>query len=126
SVRESGQHLRISGELIDAASGYHLWSSTYDRDLTDILVVQEEIARAITAAMTRQLLPRNARLSAARRINPEAYRAYLLGKRQLEPRTTAGAEAAISLFKTTVSQATDFADGFAALADADIILADKL
>jgi adenylate cyclase len=126
SVRESGQHLRISGELIDAASGYRLWSSTYDRDLTDILVVQEEIARAITSALTRQLLPRSAHLPPAERISPEAYRAYLMGKKQLEPRTTAGAETAISLFKTTISQAPEFADGFAALADADIILADKL
>jgi adenylate cyclase len=126
SVRESGQHLRISGELIDAASGYRLWSSTYDRDLTDVLAVQEDIARAITAALTKQFLPRPARLPAARRIDPEAYRAYLAGKRQLELRTTGGTEAAISLFKTTVSRAPDFAGGFAELADADIVLADKM
>src|SRR5579862_6454768 len=127
SVRESGQHLRISVELIDAASGYRLWSSIYDRDLTDILVVQEDIARAITAALTRQLLPRSVPFAAAARpINAEAYRAYLLGKHQLEPRTTAGTEAALSSFKTTVSLAPDFADGFAALADANIVLADKI
>lgn len=126
SVRESGQHLRISGELIDAASGYRLWSATYDRDLTDILVVQENIAHAITTALTNQLLPRAAQFPTARRIKAEAYRAYLLGKTQLERRTTAGTEAAISLFETTISQAPDFADGFAALADAEIILADKL
>lgn len=126
SVRESGQHLRISGELIDAASGYRLWSSTYDRDLTDILVVQEDIAHAITASLTKQFLPRDNREPAARRINSDAYRAYLMGKRQIEPRTTEGAEAAISSFKTTVSLAPDFADGFAALAHAESVLADKL
>jgi adenylate cyclase len=126
SVRESGQHLRISGELIDAVSGYRLWSSTYDRDLTDILVVQEDIARAIMAALTKQFLPRSSRLPAAGRISSEAYRAYLLGKRELEPRTTDGTEAAIALFKTTVSRAPGFADGFAALSNAYIILADNL
>src|SRR5215469_5161651 len=83
SVRESGQHLRISVELIDAASGYRLWSSIYDRDLTDILSVQEDIARAITAALTKQFMPRGSRPSAARHINSDAYRAYLLGKHQL-------------------------------------------
>ncbi|HEX3429602.1 MAG TPA: hypothetical protein VHT03_01845 [Rhizomicrobium sp.] len=126
SVRESGQHLRIACELIDVASGYRLWSSTYDRDLTDILAVQEDIARAITAALTGRFLPRAAHAPAARPINSDAYRAYLLGKRQLEPRTTEGAQAAIASFGTTVSLAPDFADGFAALADADIILADQL
>jgi TolB-like protein len=126
SVRESGQHLRISVELIDAASGYRLWSSIYDRDLTDILAVQEDIARAITAALTKQLLPRSDGPSATKRISSQAYWDYLLGKRQLESRTTGNTEAAITLFKTTVSQAPDFADGFAALANADIILADEL
>jgi TolB-like protein len=126
SVRESGQHLRISGELIDAASGYHLWSSTFDRDLTDVLVVEEEIARAITASLTKQLLPRPGGQPGAGRISPQAYTAYLLGKSELEPRTTAGTQAAIALFARTVAQAPDFADGFAALANANVILADKL
>jgi serine/threonine-protein kinase len=126
SVRESGQHLRISVELIDAASGYRLWSSIYDRDLTDILTVQEDIARAITTALTKQFLPRGTGLRSTKRISSEAYQDYLLGKRQLESRTTGDTEAAIALFKTTISQAPDFADGFAALANADIILADRL
>jgi TolB-like protein len=126
SVRESGQHLRISGELIDATTGYHLWSASFDRDLTDILVIEEEIARAITAALTKQLLPHGTSSPGAKRISADAYRAYLLGKSDLEPRTASDAEAAISLFNKTVSEAPQFADGFAALADADVILADKL
>ncbi|MBV9062704.1 MAG: hypothetical protein JOY77_07220 [Alphaproteobacteria bacterium] len=126
SVRESGQHLRISGELIDASSGYHLWSATYDRNLTDILLIEEEIAQAITSALTKQLLWHPRHSSNAQKISSEAYRAYLLGRRELEPRTAAGADAAISLFTKTVSKAPRFADGFAALADADVILADKL
>lgn len=126
SVRESGQHLRISVELIDAASGYRLWSSIYDRDLIDILAVQEDIARAITAALTQKFLPGGTPLPTGKRIGPEAYNDYLLGKQKLAPRTTEDTEAAISLFKTTVSEAPDFADGYAALANAYIILADRL
>ena len=58
SVREIGDHLRITAQLINAADGYHLWSATYDRDLTDILVVQDDIARAITTALAQKLLVR--------------------------------------------------------------------
>lgn len=126
SVRESGQHLRISGELIDADSGHRLWSATFDRDLTDILMVEEDIARAIGGALTKQLLPPGHPQPAVSRISADAYRAYLMGKRDLEPRTTSGTEAAISLFQKTVSEAPQFADGFAALADAEVVLADKL
>ena len=126
SVRESGKHLRISGELIDADSGHRLWSATFDRDLTDILMVEEDIARAIGGALTNQLLPQGRPRLAVNRINADAYRAYLMGKRDLEPRTAWGAATAISLFKKTVSKAPRFADGFAALADAEVILADKL
>ena len=127
SVRESGQHLRISGELIDADSGHRLWSATFDRDLTDILMVEEDIARAIGGALTKQLLPQGRPpRPAVNRISADAYRAYLMGKHDLEPRTASGAETAISLFKKTVSAAPQFADGFAALADAEVVLADKL
>ncbi|HEY1613848.1 MAG TPA: hypothetical protein VGF97_09185 [Rhizomicrobium sp.] len=126
SVRESGPHLRISVELIDAASGYRLWSSIYDRDLTDILAVQEDIARSITAALTQQFLPSTAISRGPRRISSDAYHAYLLGKDKLASRTAGDTQAAISLFQTTVSEAPDFADGYAALANADIALADAL
>jgi TolB-like protein len=126
SVRESGPHLRISVELIDAASGYRLWSSIYDRDLTDILAVQEDIARAITSALTKQFLPPDAIPGAAQHISSEAYHDYLLGKQKLAPRTTEDTQTAIALFKKTNSEAPGFADGFAALASAYIILADRL
>ncbi len=126
SVRESGQHLRITVQLIDAADGYHLWSATYDRDLTDVLVVQEEIARAITAALTGKLLPAHQpKPHLAKSIDPEAYRAYLLGKQQMAPRTEAGAKAAQLSFSRTARLAPDFADGFAELARAEINLAEN-
>jgi len=126
SVRESGQHLRITGQLINAADGFHLWSATYDRDLTDVLVVQQEIAQAITAALTHRLLPRDhpAAPQTAHAIDGQAYEAYLLGKQQLGPRTEAGSEAALVSFQKTTALAPDFADGFAALARAQINVAE--
>jgi len=51
SVRKQGQHVRITAQLIDAASGFHLWSETYDRELTDIFMIQDEIAASIADAL---------------------------------------------------------------------------
>jgi adenylate cyclase len=126
SVRASGQHLRITTQLIDADEGYDLWSATYDRDLTDVLAVQDEIAQAITRALTHRLLPapRPAQNPKGRPIDPEAYRKYLLGKHELAPRTDAGGHAALALFKDVTRLAPNFAEGFAALARAEINVAE--
>ena len=51
SVRKSGQRLRITAQLINVEDGYHLWSDTYDRDLTDIFAIQDEISNAIVNAL---------------------------------------------------------------------------
>jgi TolB-like protein len=126
SVRANGAHLRITATLIDAAHGYTLWSKTYDRNLTDVLIVQSEIAQAITAALTHKLLPAADRPKPAKphTIDPEAYRTYLRGKHELAPRTQAGAEAALILFRKVTQLAPDFAEGFAALARAQINVAE--
>lgn len=122
SVRESGAHLRITAQLINAADGYHLWSETYDREMTDVLAVQDEIAHAITKALTHKLLPER-QVGATQKpvaIDPEAYRAYLMGQHELGPRTQEGVEKALVLFVKTTKLAPDFAEGFAALARAQI------
>src|SRR5579862_172400 len=55
SVRKAGNRLRITAQLIDVASGYHLWSERYDRDITDVFAVQDEISQAITTALRLKL-----------------------------------------------------------------------
>ena len=57
SVRKAGDRVRITGQLIDAATGGHLWADRYDRDLTDIFAIQDEISKAIVAALRVKLLP---------------------------------------------------------------------
>lgn len=122
SVRESGAHLRITAQLIDAASGYHLWSAIYDRNLTDVLVLQDEIARAITGALTHRLLPAPAgpKPGKPHAMDAVAYRDFLQGQHDLGPRTEEGAESALVLFEQATARAPDFAEGFAALARAAI------
>ena len=57
SVRKSGNRLRISAQLIDGATGDHVWAERYDRDLTDIFAIQDEISKAIVSALRLRLLP---------------------------------------------------------------------
>ena len=80
SVRRSGQRVRISAELNNAVTGFHLWSETYDRDLGDILKLQTEIADAVAGALRIRLLggaAEKVELGGTR--NPEAFDAYLQG-----------------------------------------------
>ena len=79
SVRKSGSRLRITAQLIDSASGYHLWSETFERDASDVFKVQDEIATAIATALEAKLGGRPA-APAARAANPVAYDAYLQGR----------------------------------------------
>jgi len=79
SVRREGNHVRITAELIKTDDGFQLWSQTYDREMSDIFAVQDEIALAATEALQLKLLGGNGRpiVSTSRSANPEAYQAYL-------------------------------------------------
>ena len=74
SVRRAGNRLRITAQLIHAADGTHLWSQRYDRDMTDVFAIQDEISQAISEALQVRLAPR------ARAVNVEAYQLYLKGQ----------------------------------------------
>ena len=88
SVRRSGNRLRISAELVKAADGERLWSQAFDPELTDVFAVQDEIARAVVAALRVKLLPgKSVSVAASRPTNSETYRLYLLGK-QLQSKGT--------------------------------------
>ena len=79
SVGRDGNHVRITAELVKADDGFQLWSQTYDREITDIFAVQDEIARAATQALQVKLLGSNGQpvASTLRSANPEAYQVYL-------------------------------------------------
>jgi TolB-like protein len=81
SVRKAGNRVRITAQVVKVANGFHVWSQAYDRDLTDIFAVQDEIAKAVVDALKVKLLSgaaRSPKVHAAR--DPEAYRLYLLGR----------------------------------------------
>ncbi len=74
SVRRAGNRIRVTAQLIEAENGSHLWSERYDRDMTDVFAIQDEIAQAISEALKVRLAPR------AQTVNIEAYQNYLKGK----------------------------------------------
>ena len=80
SVRKEGSRVRINAQLINAADGYHLWSQTFDRELTGVFAVQDEIAKAVTHALALKLLPGRAGPAVRPATDPEAYRLYLLAR----------------------------------------------
>ena len=81
SVRKAGQRVRITAQLIDGSSGGHLWADRYDRDLDDIFAIQDEISKAIVAALKLKLLPEEKKAIERRgTTNVEAYNLYLLAR----------------------------------------------
>ena len=82
SVRREGNRVRITAELIKADDGFQIWSSMYDREVSNILAAQDEIARAVSGALRFKLLSASgATIPASLRAkNPEAYQAYLQGQ----------------------------------------------
>jgi len=81
SVLRAGTRVRITAQLIHAATDTHLWAESYDRDLEDVLLVQSELAQAIAREIQAALTPEETkRLKRARRVDPEAYEAFLKGR----------------------------------------------
>jgi len=111
SVREVGDRVRITAQLIDASDGYHLWSADYTRNLSDILSVQDELARIITAQLTHRLAPEPG--VPRPRIDPAVYRLFLTGIEQYRTPYRYGWRSALATFRQVTEKAPDFADGFA-------------
>ena len=84
SVRKAGDTLRVTAQLVNVADGFHLWSATYDRQLDNVFVIQDEIARQVVDALKPRLLEEEVERMVARPTESiDAYNAYLLGREQL-------------------------------------------
>ena len=117
SVRKSGNKIRITAQLINAADGFHLWSQTFDRKIGDIFAIQEEIAAAITTALKVDVLSKeSSQLAAAPTESADAYDYYLLGQYHREQRNPDSLEKSIELFKQALALDDRFALAYTALA----------
>ena len=117
SVRSQGERLRITAQLINADDGFHLWSETYDRQMTDIFAVQDEIAVSIATALFGELgvdaLPEN-RFKGTRDVH--AYSLYLRGMEKLNLIDIGEKIEAIAFFDQALAIDQDFADAWVGLA----------
>src|SRR6056297_493097 len=124
SVRKAGNRLRITAQLIKAEDGYHVWSETYDRELTDVFAIQSDIAGQVVEALQVTLLGEDAvRMQAGGTSNVEAYNDYLRGRYLLNQgsRQDTLQEAVIAL-ESALQKDPAFADGWFALGNALISL----
>lgn len=116
SVRMDGHRLRITAQLIDASTGYHVWSHEYDRELKDIFAVQEEIARAIADALDLRLARTRTAARAGRIANLEAYDLYLRGLYLRNSLRSDGLRQAAEYFDRAIALEPGFALAYAAKA----------
>jgi adenylate cyclase len=122
SVQRSGDDVRITAQLIDAESGFHVWSGKFDRRLVDIFAVEDEIARAIADTLRTPLgLEPASRLVSRATDDAEAYELYLQGQYMLGQRG-ASLLRAISFYERALARDPDFAAAHAGLAEAYALL----
>lgn len=117
SVQKAGGRIRITTQLINTEDGYHLWSKTFDRDLTDIFSVQDEIAEAVANALRKTLLGNEAE-NKKPTTSFEAYNAYLLGLSYFHTGSLESWDKAIEQFQVALDKDPDMALAWAALSRA--------
>jgi TolB-like protein len=111
SVQRAGDKVRITAQLINARTGYHIWSQTFDRPAQDVFAVQDEISRDVAQAL--QLRLTKATTATARTISPEAHNEYLLGLYHWNKRTSSDLIAALQHFQRASQLQPDYAAAYA-------------
>ena len=122
SVRKSGAQVRITAQLIQVDDGFHLWSETYDRELTDVFAIQDEIANAILAQLKTALLEEGSIEVTVARTNSEAYDLYLLAKQRMYERTGPTIQSALELLDRAIAIDPDYAPAYAQRGIATLLL----
>jgi tetratricopeptide (TPR) repeat protein len=119
SVLRAGKQVRITVQLMRAEPEEQLWSQSYQRNLSEILVLQSEVARAVAREIKIALTPEEqARLAIASSVNPGAYESYLRGRYHLATETNDGMELAIKYFQQALEKDPNYALPYAGLAEA--------
>ena len=116
SVRKADVRVRVTAQLIEADTGYHLWSETYDRELDDIFAIQDEISAEIVTALSDTLgiaVDETPHVSAA--ANSEAYNYFLLAQHQMRKRTHLDIQAAIVNYEKALELDPNYAPAHAGI-----------
>jgi adenylate cyclase len=123
SVRKAGSRVRVTGQLVNSKDGDHVWAERFDRDLTDIFAIQDEITHAIVEQLKVKLLPQEREsIRQAPTDNVEAYTYYLRGRQFLHRYTKSYYELARRMFVKAVELDPRYARAYAGIADCDSFL----
>jgi TolB-like protein/DNA-binding winged helix-turn-helix (wHTH) protein/Flp pilus assembly protein TadD len=125
TVLRSGDQVRITAQLIEAATDKHLWSQSYEGELRDTLALQNRVASAIADQIRINLTPQEqAALKNVKVVNPEAYESYLKGRYFWNKRTGDGLKVALAYFKQATEEDPKYAQAYSGLADTYALLGD--
>jgi len=123
SVRKAGSRVRVTGQLINGETGGHVWADRYDRDLTDIFAIQDEITHAIVEQLKVKLLPQERQsIAQAPTDNIEAYTYYLRGRQFFHRHSKSYYQLARRMFAKAVELDPMYARAYAGIADCDSFL----
>jgi TolB-like protein/Flp pilus assembly protein TadD len=123
SVQKPSDQVRVNVQLIHAATDTHLWAETYDRKLTDVFVVESEIAKAVAERLQAKLTGTAEHVLASRPTeNPEAHQLYLKGRYFWNKRTTENLKKAIDYFEQAIGKDPAYALAYSGLADVHAVL----
>jgi tetratricopeptide (TPR) repeat protein len=123
SVERSGNRVRITAQLIYAPTDTHLWANSYQRNLQDVLALQDEVARAIAGEIRITLTQKEqVRLTRTGVVNPQAYEAYLQGRFYWSKRTEEGEKKGLDYFQQAIEKDPGYALVYAGAAESYIVL----
>jgi len=119
SVRRSGTRVRVMTQLTDVKQGFHIWSSRFDREISDVFELQDDLASAVVSALKEKLAPdlRHSKLQMKTRMQTEAYEAYLKGRYHWEQKSMEGIQQAGQYFEQALRLDPDSAPAYAGVAD---------
>jgi TolB-like protein/DNA-binding winged helix-turn-helix (wHTH) protein/Flp pilus assembly protein TadD len=122
TVARSGDRLRITANLIQASPERHIWAETYERNLSDVIALQNDVARTITQQIQVQLTPEeHVRLSASHPVDPEAYRLYIKGRYFWVKRNRESFDRAMGYFQQAIDRDPKYAAPYSGLADCYVL-----
>jgi len=123
SVRKAGARVRVTGQLINGKDNGHVWADRFDRDLTDIFAIQDEITHAIVEQLKVKLLPQEKKsIGQTPTGNVEAYTYYLRGRQFLHRHSKSYYQLARRMFAKAVELDPAYARAYAGIADCDSFL----
>jgi TolB-like protein/DNA-binding winged helix-turn-helix (wHTH) protein/tetratricopeptide (TPR) repeat protein len=117
SVLQAGGKVRVTAQLLDARQDRHIWADSYERELTDVVALQGQVAKAVAEQIRTTLTPQeDAGFSQKRPMNPEAYRKFLLGRFFFNKRNASSVPKAVGYFEESVAADPSYAPAWASLA----------